>query len=358
MIVEANFLKDKGDFMGAQDPLIQFEWLGEIYRTPTLENAGKYGYFGAEFWLNDFLEAREETVKFEALDDDGLSAEMLGATEPFVINQILEGIKEIECEPLQKIVSLFDENGQESGDIQVIFELYDSIGNRYKEEAPPEIEIVQQFVEKDDSEANPFQAANLSQLMNQENYPMVELEDMDPDKRSTESQALKIPSHNKKRKSTKKKRMEADETLYSHEGSDADNLDTKKPRQSKKRRKEKSSKKAAANNAKVHPMPAQPVKKNPTPGGVMGGKFGMLGKQVDDDDFFEPLSYKKLKRMITENHPVDPDTKSKLSLTERITVKDYFPKIMDACCVYRMRIIFKKFKKILMKRFKDDTMKF
>ena len=36
--------------------------------------------------------------------------------------------------------------------------------------------------------------------------------------------------------------------------------------------------------------------------------------------------------MITNTHPVDPDTKTTFGIGERITVKDYFSKITD--CIY------------------------
>jgi hypothetical protein len=77
--------------------------------------------------------------------------------------------------------------------------------------------------------------------MNQEaNFPIIEMEDLD--KGSMESQGLNIPSHSplpKRNASKKKRQMEIDETLYTHEGSEVDNPDTtKKTRQSKKQRKD------------------------------------------------------------------------------------------------------------------------
>lgn len=103
--------------MGAQDPFIQFEWLGQTFRTPTMEDGGKYAYFNSEFWLNNFLAAREGPIKFEAYDDDGLSVDFLSMTEPFVINQILNEIKENDCEPIKKILSLYDGKSLETGDV-------------------------------------------------------------------------------------------------------------------------------------------------------------------------------------------------------------------------------------------------
>ena len=56
----------------------------------------------------------------------------------------------------------------------------------------------------------------------------------------------------------------------------------------------------------------------------------------DDDEYFEPLSYKKLQKQILVHHPCDPDTKKKLSFRERITVKDYESKMMDVCFCYAL----------------------
>lgn len=56
--------------------------------------------------------------------------------------------------------------------------------------------------------------------------------------------------------------------------------------------------------------------------------------QEDEDEFFEPLSYKKLIKVIEQNHPVDPETKEKFSAQDRITVKDYLAKMSDACFCY------------------------
>lgn len=47
--------------------------------------------------------------------------------------------------------------------------------------------------------------------------------------------------------------------------------------------------------------------------------------------------------MIIENHPCDPDTNERFSLTSRITVKDYGKKIFDVCCLYKLFKIQKAF---------------
>ena len=56
---------------------------------------------------------------------------------------------------------------------------------------------------------------------------------------------------------------------------------------------------------------------------------------ADTDDqskvFWEPISYKKLIKKIATYHPVDPETKERLSYKDRVTIKDYLPKIFDLC---------------------------
>jgi len=47
--------------------------------------------------------------------------------------------------------------------------------------------------------------------------------------------------------------------------------------------------------------------------------------------------------MIIENHPCDPDTNERFSLTNRITIKDYGKKVFDFCCLYKMFKIQKAF---------------
>ena len=42
------------------------------------------------------------------------------------------------------------------------------------------------------------------------------------------------------------------------------------------------------------------------------------------DDDYELLSVKKLLKMIEKFHPVDPETKKKFSVKDRVTVKFYW----------------------------------
>ena len=40
--------------------------------------------------------------------------------------------------------------------------------------------------------------------------------------------------------------------------------------------------------------------------------------------------------MIVDNHPVDPDTKERFSLSSRVTVRNYGTKLFDVCGVVRI----------------------
>lgn len=62
--------------------------------------------------------------------------------------------------------------------------------------------------------------------------------------------------------------------------------------------------------------------------------LGNFEEGEDDINFFEPISYKKLERVISTRHPVDPETKKRFSLKDRITVIEYEAKVSDACFCY------------------------
>ena len=79
----------------------------------------------------------------------------------------------------------------------------------------------------------------------------------------------------------------------------------------------------------------------------------MLGNFEEEDEinFFEPISYAKLEKVISQRHPVDPETKSRFSIKDRITVMEYEVKLSDMCFCYAASLFFKEklkiFKKLL-----------
>ena len=80
----------------------------------------------------------------------------------------------------------------------------------------------------------------------------------------------------------------------------------------------------------------------------------VLGNFEDDEDinFFEPISYKKLEKIISQRHPVDPDLKTRFSMKDRITVNDYEAKLSDACFCYAATQYFKQKGKSMAKMMK------
>ena len=67
----------------------------------------------------------------------------------------------------------------------------------------------------------------------------------------------------------------------------------------------------------------------------------------EDDDFYEPISYKKFIRTMETYHPMDPNTKKKFDFDSRITVKDYWAKLSDVLFCYELYLQYKKFKRWL-----------
>ena len=80
----------------------------------------------------------------------------------------------------------------------------------------------------------------------------------------------------------------------------------------------------------------------------------VLGNFEDEDDinFFQPISYKKLKMIISTRHPVDPETRSRFSLKDRITVNEYEAKVSDACFCYAATQFIKEMHKKIKKSVK------
>ena len=80
----------------------------------------------------------------------------------------------------------------------------------------------------------------------------------------------------------------------------------------------------------------------------------MLGnfEEADELNFFEPISYAKLEKVISQRHPVDPETKSRFSFKDRITITEYEAKLSDLCFCYAANMYFKEKAKFLKKLFR------
>lgn len=72
---------------------------------------------------------------------------------------------------------------------------------------------------------------------------------------------------------------------------------------------------------------------------MMAAAGGGDGSDSDDDkpkNFFEPISYSKLMRIIATYHPYDMESKQRYSIKDRVTIKDYEAKLSDACFCYAL----------------------
>ena len=93
-----------------------------------------------------------------------------------------------------------------------------------------------------------------------------------------------------------------------------------------------------------------------------GSPSGAIGASVDEDEdqnkiFWEPISYKKLMKLISTLHPVDPMTKQRFSFKDRITIKDYRAKLSDACFCYAIGQKIIQFKRWLAHKLKGPKLK-
>lgn len=71
----------------------------------------------------------------------------------------------------------------------------------------------------------------------------------------------------------------------------------------------------------------------------------MLGNFDEDEgelNFFEPISYSKLEKVISQRHPLDPETKDRFSIKDRVTVIEYEAKLSDMCYCYAANKFFKE----------------
>ena len=80
------------------------------------------------------------------------------------------------------------------------------------------------------------------------------------------------------------------------------------------------------------------------------------GKKTGEDDR-EPISYKKLIKHIETYHPVNPQTKERFKINERITVKDFNSKLYDAFYCFKVKEQFLKLKKMIWKKFTREAHK-
>ena len=79
--------------------------------------------------------------------------------------------------------------------------------------------------------------------------------------------------------------------------------------------------------------------------------LGNFDEEEGELNFFEPISYSKLEKVISQRHPLDPETKDRFSVKDRVTVNEYEAKLSDMCYCYAANKFFKEkakeFKKMI-----------
>ena len=75
----------------------------------------------------------------------------------------------------------------------------------------------------------------------------------------------------------------------------------------------------------------------------------------EEKQLYQPLSYKKLMKVICTMHPVDPDSKEKFDIRDRITVKDYYQKVTDFMQCYRIGLLIQEAQRQVRKHFNKEN---
>ena len=115
-VVDLMTFKD-ADTFGKQDPLVKFKYDDEYISTKVANNAGKQATFNEDFKLkNVFQEIRQEEVLIiEAHDQDNMSTDLLGQTNPlsFPALTLDESVR-------THALDLYDKNYKQIGSVNIV----------------------------------------------------------------------------------------------------------------------------------------------------------------------------------------------------------------------------------------------
>lgn len=115
-IVDVTTFKD-ADTFGKQDPFIRFKYDDEWCQTKVADNAGKHATFNEEFELPNVMQEirQEELLILEALDEDTVSNDLLGQTNPLSYSALTqeEGAKTL-------AMDLYDKNYKHIGNLNIV----------------------------------------------------------------------------------------------------------------------------------------------------------------------------------------------------------------------------------------------
>ena len=113
--MSAKFNEDN-DSWGKQDPFVQFKYNGRLLKTSTKADAGRRATWNEVFTLDNIHnEIRSGgKLRLEALDDDTLSDDWLGATQPMSFSELVHSSDKVE-----RRLEFVDKRGRECGYVTI-----------------------------------------------------------------------------------------------------------------------------------------------------------------------------------------------------------------------------------------------
>jgi hypothetical protein len=113
--LKAKFHEDN-DSWGKQDPFVQFRYNGRLLKTSTKSDAGKKATWNEDFTLDNIhSEIRSGgKLRLEALDDDTMSDDWIGATMPLAFSELVHSSERVE-----RKLYFVDKSGKEIGNVKI-----------------------------------------------------------------------------------------------------------------------------------------------------------------------------------------------------------------------------------------------
>jgi hypothetical protein len=104
------------DAFGKQDPFVQFKYNGRLLKTSTKAGAGKEATWNEEFTLDNIAReiAAGNKLRLEALDDDTVSDDWIGATMPLSYNELVNT-----SDKVMRKLEFVDKAGREIGYVNI-----------------------------------------------------------------------------------------------------------------------------------------------------------------------------------------------------------------------------------------------
>jgi len=123
--LRAKFHKD-ADAWGKQDPFVQFRYNGKVLKTSVKAGAGKEATWNEEFTLDNIAReiASGNKLRLEALDDDTVSDDWIGATMPLSYSELVTT-----SEKVMRKLEFVDKAGKEIGYVNISTQYIWAVGN-------------------------------------------------------------------------------------------------------------------------------------------------------------------------------------------------------------------------------------